>query len=693
VACWGDRNREPAFVADLDDAAQLAAGDSELCARRSTGEVQCWTDHPSVSWSGRLWSAGRASRLFSGEHVCAQLDGGGFGCTQRRPDPEGHAVRVASVRRPFSGAPGLPSPDQIAVARRHAVQLVRWPCALRADSEVVCWENPGIAEADVDLDRHPPFGTIDPLTGAVEVAAGREHLCARFADGSVKCIYAGSGRRLGPDARTPLEVHGVVDAVELSAGWYHTCARRETGGVVCWGANYSGQLGDGTTRDRGQAVAVVGVHDAVELSAGGAHTCVRTRDDVVHCWGWGEHGQLGDHESTREPRHDPVEVQGITDAVALALADGRTCALRSDGTVACWGAAPTSWGDPAHCMPLPGGAFHCPEALGGGSGTNCGRTLDGRVESHARPREIIDLAPAIALTSNDHSIASLDAEGRLWRWTSLSNCDATGKLEVDPEPVQHPPGTIQVLADARCRLHREGTVACVPEGPTHDASRPSTEMERVAGVADVVQIAGGRRHTCALRRGGEVSCWGWNGTGQLGNGTLIDSPSPQAVQGVSDAVELAAGDWHTCARLRSGAVRCWGANHAGALGDGTTQARSIPVAAVGITATALAAEGWRTCALDPEDRVHCWGGRVRRDQIEESITVPRALTRLATVSPSRPHQRRSDHSSTAVAAATLSESTSGASGIVTASSASARSGADRPAPSLPTSSTSRCGAR
>jgi len=93
----------------------------------------------------------------------------------------------------------------------------------------------------------------------------------------------------------PVYVLGITNAVQVSAGGEdHTCALLSSGAVKCWGANGSGQLGDGSYDDSNVSVNVVGITDAVDISAGGAHTCAALSSGAVKCWGWNEYGQLGD---------------------------------------------------------------------------------------------------------------------------------------------------------------------------------------------------------------------------------------------------------------------------------------------------------------------------------------------------------------------------------------------------------------
>ncbi|MFN5343768.1 MAG: RCC1 domain-containing protein, partial [Roseiflexaceae bacterium] len=93
------------------------------------------------------------------------------------------------------------------------------------------------------------------------------------------------------------------------------------------------------------------------------------------------------------------------------------------------------------------------------------------------------------------------------------------------------------------------------------------------------QISGGSTHTCALNSAGTAYCWGLNDYGNLGDGTTTNNNAPIAVSmpaGVT-FTSITAGVAHTCAITSTGTAYCWGYNVSGQLGDGTTTNRTTPV--------------------------------------------------------------------------------------------------------------------
>ena len=137
-----------------------------------------------------------------------------------------------------------------------------------------------------------------------------------------------------------------------------------------------------------------------------------------------------------------------------------------------------------------------------------------------------------------------------------------------------------------CALRQGGTISCWGHngngelGDGEEDGNSSVPVE-VVGIADATAIAAGWLYSCALRQGGTISCWGYNGNGELGDGTGDDSLMPVGVAGISDAVAVAAGDDHSCALRQGGTISCWGDNYYGQLGDGTYDDSLVPVGVTG----------------------------------------------------------------------------------------------------------------
>jgi len=93
----------------------------------------------------------------------------------------------------------------------------------------------------------------------------------------------------------------------VTLGGYHSCARLTNGRLRCWGANYSGQLGDGTADNRTTPVPVPGLSGVAGLALGDEHSCARLTSGRLRCWGANYSGQLGD--GTTDDRLTPVQVR------------------------------------------------------------------------------------------------------------------------------------------------------------------------------------------------------------------------------------------------------------------------------------------------------------------------------------------------------------------------------------------------
>ena len=350
--------------------------------------------------------------------------------------------------------------------------------------------------------------TVGPATA---VAAGWEHTCALTRAGTVFCWGANGHGQLGTGSTTPslvpVAVPQLTGVTAIQAGAEHTCAITGTGAgavAVCWGRNDHGQLGDGTTVDRPSPVNVGGLAQPTAIAAGGLHTCALAGGEVW-CWGANADGQLGN--GLAADRSTPVSVAAASGVTFIAAGGAHTCVVGSGGAMQCWGL-----------------------------GTS-GQLGNGATSTSAVPTAVSALgSPATAVCAgNAHTCAVTAAGTRCWGY---------------------------------------GQYGQLGNGGTADSAVPVAVGSLATTAAPV---ASGGQHACAIDTAGAVWCWGEDATGQLGDDGSDDSTAPVAVKGLaSGAVALSGGTAHTCVVLGTGAVECWGWNVSGQLGDGTQVDRGTP---------------------------------------------------------------------------------------------------------------------
>jgi len=132
-------------------------------------------------------------------------------------------------------------------------------------------------------------------------------------------------------------VRGVANAVDIAAGGKHTCAMVVDGTILCWGDDPYGQHGDGNTGQLAidRALNIRGTFLGRGVAAGNQFPCALRGNGTAACWGAGEQGQLGNGANVSSP--NPVAVTGLTNLAPIATGSSHTCAAEATGKVSCWG--------------------------------------------------------------------------------------------------------------------------------------------------------------------------------------------------------------------------------------------------------------------------------------------------------------------------------------------------------------------
>jgi len=187
-------------------------------------------------------------------------------------------------------------------------------CAALESGEVKCWGDNSVGQ--LGNGGTPTFSSVPVLsngiTNATQVECGDGFACALLQDNTVKCwgenVFSQLGQGSGNTTprTTPVVVPSVTGAVEIATGGYHACARLVNGDVRCWGLNDLGQLGLGDTSTHGTATTVSALAGVQQIRAGLKHTCTINTASEVWCWGQNDLGELGDKTFTH--RASPVRI-------------------------------------------------------------------------------------------------------------------------------------------------------------------------------------------------------------------------------------------------------------------------------------------------------------------------------------------------------------------------------------------------
>jgi alpha-tubulin suppressor-like RCC1 family protein len=390
-------------------------------------------------------------------------------------------------------------------------------------------------------------------------------------------------------------------AVPVAGGGWHGLAATDDGSVWAWGVNWTAQLGDGTYGDSVTPVQVVGpggtgfFTNAVAVAAGSDHSVALKEDGTVWAWGYNGNGLLGD--GTDVDRETPVQVVGpggsgwLTDIVAISAGYYQSFALQSDGTVWGWGA---NREDQVADL---GGAIN----------------QDTPVQA---------FADAVAISSGIFHTLALKDDGTVWAWGwdpygELGDGTAGGS-NVVPTPVVGPGGT-GFLTDivaigageyVSAAVKRDGTVWTwggdyneqLGDGPGETDQPAPVQVLGPGGsgyLTGIVQVQAAYDHVVALKNDGTVWSWGYNGYGEIGNGTkspTVDEEYPVQAVGtggiglLTGVSGLATTEYYSSyAALSDGMISGWGWNEFGEIGPATgeTADDATPISSTPVQTSAL----------------------------------------------------------------------------------------------------------
>ena len=510
------------------------------------------------------------------------------------------------------------------------------------------------------------------LTGVTlsQVTEGNLTSCALSTAGKAYCWGYGTDGELGNGGNSNSSVAVAVSTSGVLAGktltqvsadaWQHTCGMGNTATMSCWGYGTNGQLGNNSVSNSNVPVTVVSLAPGaptgvVAVPAGTSLTAYFT---APSSFGFGTLSNYtvtatpgaGTYPSGGAPASGSCTVSG-TSCTVTGLTNGAvylvtvTTNTTAGGSVASLPSSATVWPDTTaiatgytHGCALSGGKAYCwgddtYGELGNSTTTATPQTTPVPVYTGGA----LSGLTLTAISAGQQSTCALSSAGNVYCWglgTSGQLGNNLGTSSSVPVAVGGALSGVTVtqvsVGSALACAVGGGAAYCWGAGSNGQLGNSATSQKNVpvavstagalSGVT-VTSIAAGNLHACATGANGAAYCWGYGGSGQLGNSSSGSSNVPVAVtiSGALSGVTLTSvattggANNYMCALSSAGQAYCWGYGSNGQLGNSSTSGSNFPVAVTtsgvlyGTALASLTAGYDATCALSLTGAAYCWG--------------------------------------------------------------------------------------
>lgn len=208
-------------------------------------------------------------------------------------------------------------------------------------------------------------------TETIRVASAYGRKAIVMPDGKLQLFTEGEGE-------TDSYVSVVDPVFYASVGRYHNAAVTKKNELYVWGANESGQVGDGSTSDQEEPVLIFS--DAKTISLGDRHSAAILTNDDLYVWGKNKNGQVGD--GTTKNTSDPIKV--LENVREVVLSGDSSYAVTNDGILYAWGS------------------------------NECGQIGNGQTANVLQPTKILENIRSV-FAQGSH-VAAIDESGVLYVW-------------------------------------------------------------------------------------------------------------------------------------------------------------------------------------------------------------------------------------------------------------------------------------
>ena len=644
---WGGPNRAQTVPARIDANSGYTAsahGSGSACEIRSPGTLWCWGANSTGALGLGDTTARGAPTQVGSDSTWTSVSEGNLHTCATRADSTLWCWGTNSFGELGNGSTTAATvPTQVSSPATTGWGLLTsgWgaSCALRADT-LWCWgdnQRGQVGDGTTTNRPTPVQVTVAAVSGWRSMSNGDRHTCAISTGAALYCWGTNPEGELGQGntgAYTgPVAIPGSWSSIGV--GQAHTCGIKTDGSLWCWGTNGNGQVGVGSTTNVTSPRQVGSATTWQQVTGGQYHTCATRADTTLWCWGLNSIGQLGDGTIVQRTTPVQVTVPFVTgwSLTTIGAESNRSCALRPDTSLWCWGTVysatiypalldgTTTWRKPTNglgfdCALRTSGALYC----WGGNGN--GQLGDGTVVNKLVPTQVGTSTAWTSVSAGQSHTCGIQSDTTLWCWGlntngQLGNASTTQATTPAQVTTPAPAGWTQVSAgnSSTCALRADTSLWCWGNNGNGQLGIASTTQQTSPAQVTTPSTLGwsnvsvGASYACALQTSA-LSCWGLNTGYQLGNNTTTQANSPTTVTGSWSSIS--AGSTHACAISTTATLWCWGNGANGRVGNGSTSTVKSPVRIGSATDWHTVSAGSSfTCGTRSGPAVWCWGANAQ----------------------------------------------------------------------------------
>ena len=302
---------------------------------------------------------------------------------------------------------------------------------------------------------------------------------------------------------------GINNITQISLGGTHTLALDTEGHVWSWGYNGYGELGNGTTTSSTEKVQVKSpdgegvLENIVAISAGNYHSIALDKDGNVYTWGYNGYGQLGLGNTTNTVL--PVKVDDLEGIIKIEAGNYTSYVIDNNNHL--WSTGYNYYGE-----------------LGNGSTSN---------RSKFTQIQTLENVSDVSASETNSTIVLL-SDGTVWGFGNNTNNQLTTVGGATPQQLKGPDGMLKditsisvgyytgyaITSEEKVLAWGLNNYSQLASGTTETKSTPVYMKEKDGNdFTDSMIVSGGRYSAELAKSDGTVWGVGYNGYGNIGDGT------------------------------------------------------------------------------------------------------------------------------------------------------------------------------